>query len=94
MSKVSKYVFLMSGGQMKGVRAISCVDGAFQRRWKLKQGEILDLPSRVGADRLKIRDVEQVVARDSKGRASLASRSYFIALSRPFNQLDMKRQSP
>lgn len=75
MSKVSEYVFLMSGGHMKGVRAIACVDGGFYGYGNLAQSLILDLPSHVGADRLKIRDVEQIVARYSEVKAFLASRS-------------------
>lgn len=85
MSKVSEYVFLMSGGHMKGVRAIGCVNGVSHGYGNLARGLILDLPSHIGADRLKIRDVEQVVARYSEGKAFLASRSYFIALSRSFS---------
>ena len=71
---------------MKGFRAIGRVNWGVQGLRKLTQGRVLDLPSRICADRLKIRDVEQVVPRHPEGKALFASRSYFIALSMPSSQ--------
>lgn len=73
----------MSWGHIESVQAIGRVDGSFQGYGKLAPGLILDLPSRVGADGLEIRDLEQVVACHSEERAPLALRSHFIALLRP-----------